>query len=139
MKHIAVVVIFLLILVTFVSFTHFVGTILDFLWNFLIVQQTSSTPVRESQSYDYSDELILDTVKIPQKSTMKRDAPEENRYLPRPRREYGSTRTQFYSLLLDIIKVMQTSTKNEIRSAKERDLQRHSIQRIGSWGTIFLS
>lgn len=64
---------------------------------------------------------------------MKRDVPEvNNNYQARPRREYVSTRSHFYNLLMDIISVMQASTKNEMRSAKERDLQRRSIQVIGN-------
>lgn len=43
----------------------------------------------------------------------------------RPRRQ--SSRAHFYDLLLGIVDTLQESTKNDIRQARERELQRRSI------------
>lgn len=72
-------------------------------------------------SYETYYELAADSIEIPEKSPAKRESS-----APRPTRHL-SARGHFYNLLINILDKMQTSTKNDIRRAKERELQRRSI------------
>lgn len=90
--------------------------------------QVQSAPTKtDADYYDDSTEidLTLDSKgEKPVKTTGKRDAPQES-YSMRPRRQQQTSgRAQFYNLLMDILMTLQSSTKNDIRQAKKRELQR---------------
>jgi hypothetical protein len=72
---------------------------------------------------------VIDSIDVPQKTTSKRAIVENENYY-RPRRQ--SSREQFYDLLINIVSTLQSSTKNDIRQAKERELQRRSTHIIGN-------
>lgn len=92
-----------------------------------ILLQVHSAPRKNDADY-YDDSTEIDLIALgssekPLKTTAKRDAPEES-YSMRPRRQQASGRAQFYNLLMDILATLQNSTKNDIRQAKKRELQR---------------
>lgn len=88
----------------------------------------SSTPIQKDDDYyeDASDEIILGSIVSNEKSNVKRDAPQHFEEY-RPRRQQQSGRQQFYNLLIDILATMQSSTKNDIRRAKKRELEKGSM------------
>ncbi|KAG5682495.1 hypothetical protein PVAND_011846 [Polypedilum vanderplanki] len=90
----------------------------------------SSSTIKLSKSSENSIELNLESIEVKEKLATKRNAPEMNQvyHQTRPRRQNMSPRAQFYSLLMDILTIMQSSAKTDIRYAKERELQRRSVQ-----------
>lgn len=81
-------------------------------------------------NFSESNEIEISRIansEVPKRINTKRDVSHEN-YPMRPRRQQQlSGRAQFYNLLMDILATMQSSTKNDIRQAKKRELQRGSI------------
>lgn len=86
----------------------------------------SSTPIqRDEDYYEDSDEIILRPVPIMpiEKNYVKRDAPHHYEDT-RPRRQQQSGRQQFYNMIIDILATLQSSTKNDIRRAMKRELEK---------------
>lgn len=87
----------------------------------------SSTPIqRDEDYYEDSDEIILKPIVSSEKISVKRNARyrKYDRIEMRPRREQQSPRQQFYNMLIDILATLQSSTKNDIRRAYKRELEK---------------
>lgn len=75
-----------------------------------------------SISQTESEEISYETIEVSQKTPAKR----ESNTAPRQPRNL-STRAHFYNLLMNIVDTLQESAKNDIRRAKEKELQRGSV------------
>jgi hypothetical protein len=75
----------------------------------------------DGESDEHSFELMADSIELPPKVSAKRQScgPRQTRNL--------STRAHFYDLLINILSIMQSSTKNDIRRARERELRHQAI------------
>lgn len=88
----------------------------------------SSTPIKRDSDYyeDDSGEIDLTKIVSSERSRSPRQTFYEENPMMRPRRQQQSGRQQFYTLIMDILATMQSSTKNDIRRAKKRELERGS-------------
>ncbi|CAO1414707.1 unnamed protein product [Diamesa tonsa] len=85
------------------------------------------TPYNANSASDSEEEYVelnVDSIEIP-KYTTKREVSGYNNPLI-----ISSSRTHFYNLLLGVLDTMHSSSKSDIRRAKEKQLQRRSVQII---------
>ncbi|CRK97531.1 CLUMA_CG010919, isoform A [Clunio marinus] len=79
---------------------------------------------QNDDSEETSFELDADFINLPQRAHTKRES--EVSEVSRPTREL-TFRAHFYNLLMNILDTIQSSTKRDIRRAKEQELQKHSF------------
>ncbi|CAO1408269.1 unnamed protein product [Diamesa serratosioi] len=91
------------------------------IWTRTIASYNENSSSNSEEEYI---ELNVDSIEIP-KYTIKREVSGYDNPLI-----ISSSRTHFYNLLLGVLDTMHSSSKSDIRRAKEKQLQKGSVQMI---------